>query len=132
MPCSAHLAMLLDVADNMHHEAEQASTHARAREAQLQAILDTAVEAILTIDERGTVQSFNLAAVRMFGYQPAEVLGRNVNMLMPPPFRAEHDGYLSAYLATGHKRIIGIGREVQARRKDGSDFPIHMAVSEVR
>jgi len=116
----------------MRNEAEQVSTQARAREAQLQAILDTAVEAILTIDERGTVESFNLAAVRMFGYQPSEVLGRNVNMLMPPPYRGEHDGYMAAYLGSGQRKIIGIGREVQARRKDGSDFPIQLAVSEVR
>src|SRR5689334_16557890 len=128
MPRSAQSAMILGVADAMRYEAE----HEKAHEAQIQAILDTAVEAILTIDERGTVQSFNLAAVRMFGYQPGEVLGRNVSMLMPPPYQGEHDGYLAAYLGSGHKKIIGIGREVQARRKDGSDFPIHLAVSEVR
>src|SRR6187549_1536714 len=131
MPCSAQLTMIFAVVDSsMRNEPEQASTQARAREAQLQAILDTAVEAILTIDERGTVESFNLAAVRMFGFQPSEVLGRNVSMLMPPPYQGEHDGYLAAYLGGGSKKIIGIGREVQARRKDGSDFPIHLAVSE--
>ncbi|MGE0432654.1 MAG: PAS domain S-box protein [Planctomycetota bacterium] len=96
----------------------------------LKAILDTAVDAIITIDEDGTIESVNQATQRLFGYVADELLGRNVSMLMPPPWRAEHDGYLERYRGTGEKRIIGIGREVEARRKDGTVFPIDLAVSE--
>ncbi len=101
-------------------------------DARLRAILETAVEGILSIDERGIVEAINPAAERMFGYAAPEVLGRNVSMLMPSPYEEEHDGYLAAYLATGAKKIIGIGREVQGRRRDGTVFPLHLAVSEVR
>jgi PAS domain S-box-containing protein len=100
-------------------------------EAQLEAILNTAVSAILTIDSRGTVQSMNPAAQSMFGYAASEVLGRNVSLLMPSPFRDKHDAYLEAYLRTGEKHIIGIGREVLGLRKDGSTFPCQLEVSEV-
>jgi two-component system sensor kinase FixL len=103
-----------------------------AREALLQSVLDTAPDATIVIDEKGTMQSFNAAAVRMFGHTEAEVVGKNVRVLMPTPFREEHDGYLHRYLTTGERRIIGIDRVVTGLRKDGSTFPIKLAVGEVR
>jgi PAS domain S-box-containing protein len=99
--------------------------------ARLKAILDTAVDAIISIDGRGIIQTVNPATERMFGYTRAELLGQNIKILMPPPFRDEHDGYMHRYKHTGERRIIGIGREVQARRKDGTVFAIDLAVSEV-
>jgi PAS domain S-box-containing protein len=89
----------------------QAEEALRERDARIHAILDTTVDAIITIDEHGIIASFNLAAERIFGYAMAEVLGQNVSLLMPSPYREEHDGYLARYLHTGEKRIIGIGRE---------------------
>jgi PAS domain S-box-containing protein len=102
----------------------------RASEARLRTILDTAVDAFISINAAGIVESFNAAAERMFGFTADEVVGRNVSMLMPPPYEHEHDEYLRRYLATGVRRIIGIGREAIARRKDGSSFPIDLAVGE--
>jgi PAS domain S-box-containing protein len=99
--------------------------------ARLRAILDTAVDAIISIDGHGIIQTINPATERIFGYTSAELIGQNVKMLMPPPYHEEHDGYLARYQQTGEKRIIGIGREVQARRKDGTVFAIDLAVSEV-
>lgn len=104
----------------------------RESEANIRAVVDTAVDAIITISERGIVASFNPAAERMFGYKADEVLGRNVKMLMPDPYYSEHDQYLDNYHRTGEPRIIGIGREVLGRRKDGHTFPLDLAVSEVR
>src|SRR6516162_5810535 len=101
-----------------------------ASEARLRAILDTAVDAFITINEAGIVESFNPAAERLFGFAAAEVVGRNVRLLMPPPFEEEHDAYIHRYLTTGERRIIGMGREVVARRKDGSVFPVDLAVGE--
>lgn len=98
----------------------------------LQNIIETAIDGIITIDERGVVETINPAAAKLFGYEPEEVLGNNVNMLMPSPDRENHDGYISRYKSTGEARIIGIGREVTGRRKDGSTFPMRLAVSEIR
>jgi len=95
-----------------------------------QLILEAAVDAILTIDESGRIESVNPAAERMFGYRSAELLGRNVSILMGAEHRHRHDGYIRRYLDTGEARIIGIGREIEARRKDGTLFPIELAVSE--
>lgn len=108
-------------------EERPAASFERAR---LEAILRTAVDAIITIDERGIVQSANPATERLFGYAPSEIVGHNVSMLMPAPFREEHDHYLHQYLNTGQQKIIGIGREVAGLHRDGSTFPIHLAVSE--
>jgi PAS domain S-box-containing protein len=103
----------------------------REREARLRSILDTAPEALITIDRRGCIESFSRSAEALFGYEADEVIGQNVKRLMPSPYREEHDGYLDRYERTGEKRIIGIGRVVSAQRKDGSVFPMELAVGEV-
>jgi PAS domain S-box-containing protein len=103
----------------------------RASEQYKRAILDTVVDAVITIDGRGNVETLNPAAEHIFGYAAAEVVGRNVKMLMPEPYHSQHDGYLEHYRATGEARVIGIGREVVGRRKDGSTFPMELAVSEM-
>jgi len=101
-------------------------------EERLRAILQTAVEGIITIDEHGIIESMNPAAETTFGFKASEVIGKNVSCLMPAPYRDEHDTYMSNYLRTGHAKIIGIGREVIGRRKDGSVFPMDLAVSEIK
>ncbi|SDP54766.1 two-component system, LuxR family, sensor kinase FixL [Phyllobacterium sp. YR620] len=103
-----------------------------AREAHLRSILDTVLDATVVIEKDGTIRSFNAAAVRQFGYTEAEVVGRNVRILMPEPYQREHDGYISRYLKTGEKRIIGIDRVVVGKRKDGSTFPMKLAVGEIK
>jgi two-component system sensor kinase FixL len=113
----------------------RAETRAHAlleREAHLQSILDTIPDAMIVIDEKGLMQSFSAAAERLFGWTPAAVLGQNVEMLMPTPYREAHDGYLGRYFATGERRIIGIGRVVVGQRRDGSTFPMELAVGEMR
>jgi two-component system sensor kinase FixL len=105
---------------------------ALAREAHLKSILDTVPEAMIVIDERGLMHSFSSAAERLFGYTPAQAIGQNVKILMPAPYRDAHDGYLQRYLDTGERRIIGIGRVVVGQRKDGSTFPMELAVGEMR
>lgn len=101
-----------------------------AQAAKLRAILESAVTAIITIDDRGIIESINPATERLFGYGAAELIGQNVKVLMPEPYKGEHDGYIANYLATGVKKIIGIGREVSGRRQDGTTFPLHLSVSE--
>ncbi|MCC5866973.1 MAG: PAS domain S-box protein [Gammaproteobacteria bacterium] len=99
--------------------------------ANFRALLQAAVDAIIVIDEAGSILQFNPAAERIFGFSQAEVLGRNVSMLMPPHYAQAHDGYMAHYHATGERRIIGIGREVEARRRDGTVFPIELSVGQV-
>ncbi len=103
-----------------------------AREAHLQSILDTVPNAMIVIDEQGRMQSFSSAAERLFGYTAEEVLGQNVKMLMPSPYREQHDGYLERYAQTGERHIIGIGRVVVGERKGGSTFPIKLSVGEMK
>ena len=119
-------AMLRDLTRRVHLEDALGASEARWR-----AIVDSAVDGIVVIDAHGRIEAFNRAAERLFGYTIDEVLGRNVDMLMPSPYREEHDSYLSRYLATGRAKIIGIGREVQGRRKDGTSFPLHLSVGEI-
>lgn len=103
----------------------------QAGRSRLKAILDTAVDGVITIDTRGIIQEFNPAAERLFGYAEEEVIGCNIKMLMPDPDRSKHDNYLGNFLRTGEKKVIGVGREVVAMRKDGSHVPIRLAVGEI-
>src|SRR5690348_11052100 len=95
----------------------------------LRSVVETAVDGIITIDERGIIDFVNPAAAKMFGYDPADLIGKNVSMLMPSPHAQEHDRYLETYCRTGQTHIIGVGRELIAKRKDGSTFPMRLAVS---
>jgi PAS domain S-box-containing protein len=110
---------------------QQVEAGLRDSETRTRAILQTAVDGIITIDMRGTIESFNPAAERLFGYTANEVIGQNINMLMPSPYREAHDSYLLRYLQTGEPHIIGIGREVRGQRRDGTTFPMALAVSEM-
>ncbi len=103
-----------------------------AAEARLRSILQTVPDAMIIIDERGRIESLSATAERLFGYSMVEVAGRNVSRLMPSPDREQHDSYLKRYLSTGEKRIIGIGRIVVGQRKDGTTFPMHLTVGELR
>lgn len=123
----AFVGIIRDITERKRAEAEL-----REREARLRTILDTAVDAIIVIDDKGIIESFSASSVRLFGYEPQEVIGKNVNVLMPSPYREEHDGYVRRYLETGERRIIGIGRIVVGRRKDGTTFPMELSVGEIR
>lgn len=103
----------------------------RANAKLLLAVVETAVDGVIVIDDGGLVQMYNPACERLFGYTAGDVIGKNVKMLMPPSYRHEHDGYISNYRETGERRIIGIGREVMGQRKDGTTFPMHLSVGEV-
>ena len=104
--------------------------HFSIERAALSAILESAVDAIITIDQRGSIASANPATESLFGYALSELMGQNIKMLMPSPYHEEHDGYLENYHQSGIKKIIGSGREVIGKCKDGSTFPMHLAVSE--
>jgi len=121
--------------EQLQHSRIRAASIARealASEAHLASILETIPDAMIVIDERGIIHSFSSAAERQFGYTVAEAIGENVKMLMPSPYRENHDGYIERYLQTGERRIIGIGRLVVGERKDGSTFPMELAVGEMR
>jgi PAS domain S-box-containing protein len=113
-------------------ELKRTQAELTTREAHLRSILDTVPEAMIVIDEGGMVTSFSAAAAQLFGYKPEEVIGRNVKMLMPAPYREEHDGYIDRYLMTGEARIIGYGRVVKGLTKGGEIFPMELAVGEAQ
>ena len=126
------MAVFGDYLRKVRSRAQSSTDDVLAREAHLKSILDTVPDAMIVIDEQGIMHSFSSAAERQFGYSAAEVLGKNVKMLMPSPYRENHDGYIERYLRTGERRIIGIGRVVVGERKDGSTFPMELAVGEMK
>ncbi|MFC7537212.1 PAS domain S-box protein [Sphingomonas sp. GCM10030256] len=125
-------ARLREEAERSSALLQAAETATRQRELHLRSILATAPEAMIVINERGRIQSFSATAETMFGFTEAEVVGENVSALMPSPDRERHDAYLGRYLCTGERKIIGIGRVTNARRRDGTTFPIHLHVGETR
>jgi PAS domain S-box-containing protein len=121
-----------DYAQNLEKLVNERTVALERNEARTRAILDTAADGIITIDEQGVVESFNAAAERVFGWTAEEVIGKNVCMLMPTPYAESHDTFIRSYIRSGDPKVIGRGREVEGRRKDGSVFPMDLAVSEVR
>ena len=116
----------------LEQELQQRVQESAQAEERMRSVVNHVVDGIITIDDRGTVTTFNPAAERIFGYAAAEVIGQNIKMLMPEPYHSQHDGYIANYLRTGQAKIIGIGREVVGRRKDGSTFPMDLAISVFR
>src|SRR5262245_18494616 len=112
-------------------ERDRLEARLRTSEARWRSIVESAVDGIVVIDARGSIEAFNPAAERMFGYAGREVIGQNVNILMPQPYHDEHDGYIARYLTTGEQKIIGVGREVTALRRDGTTFPVRLSVGEM-
>ncbi len=129
-PLSCSCAHVLFAMHNNKHRME-AETMLKDSLSSISAIVDTVVDGIMTIDDQGIIDSFNPAAERIFGYVSSEVIGRNVNLLMPGHYRDEHDSYLSNYIATGERKVIGIGREVLGIRRDGTTFPLELSVSQM-
>ncbi|MEO5823016.1 MAG: PAS domain S-box protein [Vicinamibacteraceae bacterium] len=118
--------MLHDLSIRVEAEERRRSSDARWR-----AVVESAVDAMIVIDARGCIEAFNPAAERLFGWAEGEAVGQNVNVLMPSPYRDEHDGYLARYADTSRKNIIGVGREVRGLRRDGTTFPLHLSVGEM-
>lgn len=118
--------------DQRTAELRSANQRVRDNEERIRVVVDTIVDGIITIDEHGTVESINPAVERIFGRSKSEIIGHNVNRLIPEPRRSEHDGYIARYVATGESRIIDTVREVAGLRKDGSEFPLDLAVSEMQ
>jgi len=125
------LSMILFLFRPLVRRMRESANELAASEAHNRTIVETMGDAMVTINKSGIVESFNPAAGRIFGYDPDEVIGNNVKMLMPEPYKREHDSYLRHYLDTGEAKVIGIGREVEGRRKDGSAFPIDLSISEM-
>ncbi len=126
--CGEVLGTLSSGLDITDYEESEAAL--RESEARFRAILGTTVDAIITADEQGRIESFNAAAEAMFGYRKSQVIGRNLSVLMPPPYSEQHDDYMRSYLTTGKKKVIGVGREVTGRRRNGTTFPLDLSVSE--
>jgi two-component system, chemotaxis family, CheB/CheR fusion protein len=124
--CTNYVSVVRDVSQRNADAREL-----KSREERLRAILDAAVDAIITIDSQCRITSVNTATSKMFGYSPEELIGQNISLLMPNPYRSEHDGYVAKYLKTGQSHIIGIGRELKGLRKNGEVFAIHLSVSEI-
>lgn len=126
------IGIVRDITDAKAEASERLAAAQRLRDSEqrMRSIVDTVVDAIIVIDESREIVSFNPAAERIFGYSANEVMGRNVNILMPEPYHSQHNQYLQNYANTGEKKIIGIGREVSGKRKDGSTFPLDLAISE--
>src|SRR6218665_1641645 len=122
----AAIYLLLRASLSQRERADATAAILRERDAHLQSILDTVQDATVVIDASGIMLSFNASAVRQFGYTPEEAVGQNVSMLMPGPYREQHDNYIARYLTTGERRIIGIDRVVVGRRKDGTTFPMKL------
>ena len=135
LPLFAVVGVMIAWLNHLRRAAETSqrtsAAQSTARAERLDAVFNTTVDGIIVIDEKGTIEEVNRGAVRMFGYPEPEVLGRNIKMLMPSPHHEQHDGYLENYLSTGAARIIGQGRQVSGRRRDGSTFPLHLSVGEM-
>jgi two-component system sensor kinase FixL len=123
--------VMLDI-DRDTRLAQQAQAGLQERQAHLLSVLATVPDAMIVIDTRGIIQSFSTTAEKLFNYSQDDVVGKNVSLLMPEPYRSQHDGFLARYMATGERRIIGLGRVVVGQRKDGSTFPMELAVGEMR